>query len=441
MRAALGAAAIALIAAAAAAQTEDAAAPTTGLDIPADVIVFGRNDPAIRKPTAIVNGDIITRTDIEQRLALIRAANSDAKISEEELERLRAQVLRNLIDETLQIQEARANDIEVTGQEIAQSFERVARNFKRDPKQMSAYLDSIGSSEASIKRQIHGELAWNRLLRRRIEPFVNVGQEEVQAILDRLEAAKGQQEVRVGEIFLAATPETAQEVALNARRIVEQIRQGGSFAAYARQFSEASTAAVGGDLGWVRPEQLPDSLAQAAREMQIGTLAGPIEVPGGFSLLYMADKRQVLTADPRDATLSLRQLSVAFAPGTSPAQASERTAAFAQATQNISGCGAAQDVAQRLGAEVVDNDQVRIRDLPLQLQDMMINMQVGQATPPFGSPTDGVRVLVLCGRDEAQAAQGPSFERIMAQLEEQRVNMRARRYLRDLRRDAIVDYR
>lgn len=439
---ALLSAGVALIAAAATAQTADTPpASTSGLDIPADVIVFGRNDPALRKPTAIVNGDIITRTDIEQRLALIVAANGGQRVPPEELERLRAQVLRNLIDETLQIQEARGNKIEVTPQEIEQSYERVARNFKRTPAQMSEYLTGIGSSEASIKRQIHGELAWNRLLRRRIEPFVNVGQEEVQSIIDRLNAAKGQQEVRVGEIFLSATPETSQDVATNARRIIEQIRQGGSFQAYARQFSEASTAAVGGDLGWVRPEQLPDTLASVAREMQIGTLAGPIEVPGGFSILYMNDKRQVLTADPRDATLSLRQLAISFPPGTTQQQATERAAEFANATRSIAGCGAAQEVAQRLGAEVVDNDQIRIRDLPLQLQDMMVNLQVGQATPPFGSPADGVRVLVLCGRDEAETAQGPSFDRIMAQLEEQRVNMRARRYLRDLRRDAVVDYR
>jgi peptidyl-prolyl cis-trans isomerase SurA len=423
----------------------DAAQPASsgaaGLDIPADVIVFGRNDPTLRKPTAIVNGDIITRTDIEQRLALIVAANGAANVPPEELERLRAQVLRNLIDETLQIQEAAGNEIKVAQSEIQQSYERVATNFKRNPQQMTEYLASIGSSEGSIKRQIEGELAWSRLLRRRVEPFVNVGQEEVQSIMARLEAAKGAQEVRVGEIFLSATPETAQDVALNARRIIEQIRQGGSFAAYARQFSEASTAAVGGDLGWLRPEQLPDALADAARGMQIGTLAGPIQIPGGFSILYMTDKRQVLTADPRDALLSLRQLAIRFPDGLSESQAAARTAEFATATRAIQGCGAAQEVAQKLGAEVVDNDQIKVRDLPLQLQELMINLQIGQATPPFGSRTDGVRVLVLCGRDEAESAQAPSFDRIMAQLEEQRVNLRARRYLRDLRRDAIIDYR
>jgi peptidyl-prolyl cis-trans isomerase SurA len=422
------------------AQSEQDGSSLGGLNIPADIVVFGKNDIAVRKPTAIVNGDIITRTDVEHRLALILAANS-GRISPEETERLRTQVLRNLIDETLQIQEARGNKVTITRAEIDESFARIARNFKRTPEQMRDYLTQIGSSENSLKRQIEGEMAWNRLLRSRVAPFINVAQEEVQGIIDRLNASKGATEVRVGEIFMTATPENAAEVSNNLRRIMEQVRQGGSFIAYARQFSEASTAAVGGDLGWVRPEQLPDTLAAAAREMSSGQLAGPIEVPGGFSVLYMIDKRQVLTADPRDAVLALRQLAISFPPGTTQQQAAEKAAAFAAATRTIAGCGSAQKVAEQLGAEMVDNDQVRIRDLPAPLQEMMTNLQVGQASPPFGSPQDGVRVLVICGRDDPQTAQGPNAETIMAQLEEQRVSMRARRYLRDLRRDAVVDYR
>lgn len=412
----------------------------TGLNIPADVIVFGKNDPTLRKPTAVVNGDIITRTDVEQRLALIVAANGGT-MSAEELERLRTQVLRNLIDEVLEIQEARGNKITVSQAEIEDSYVRVSKNFKRTPEQLTAYLKQMGSSEASLKRQIEGELSWNRLLRRNVQPFINVSQEEVQGIVDRLNAAKGSTEVRVGEIFLSATPNNIEEVTNNARRIMQQVQQGGSFVAYARQFSEASTAAVGGDLGWVRPEQLPDALASATHEMAVGQLAGPIQVPGGVSILYMIDKRQVLTADPRDAVLALRQLSISFPAGTTQEQATQRASQFAEATRTIAGCGAAQKVAEQLGAELVDNDQVKIRDLPEQLQNLIVNLQVGQATPPFGSAKDGVRVLVICGRDDPQVASGANPEAIMAQLEDERVNLRARRYLRDLRRDAVIDYR
>ncbi|MGE4323949.1 MAG: peptidylprolyl isomerase [Sphingobium sp.] len=418
---------------------DDGGIQTRPLNIPGDVTIFGKSDPNVRKATAIINGRIITGTDVDQRLALIITANG-GKVSAEEKERLRVQVLRNLIDETLQIQEAAANDIRISPEEIDQSYERVAANFRQSPEQFNTYLRDQGSSASSIKRQIEGELAWSRLLRRNIQPFVNVSEDEVKAVVDRMNAAKGSDEVRIGEIYLSATPENQDQILANARNIIQQIQQGGSFAAYARQFSEASTAAVGGDLGWVRPAQLPDVLAQAATDMQVGQIAGPIPVPGGMSILYVMDKRKVLTTDPRDAVLSLKQLSVAFPAGISQAQASERAATFAAATKAIKGCGDAAEVGARLGADVVDNDNVTLRDLPPQLQDILIGLQVGQATPPFGSITDGVRVLVVCGRDEPGGAGTPNYEQIMAQMEEERVNKRARIYLRDLRRDAVIDY-
>lgn len=418
---------------------DEDAIPSSGLVLPKDISIFGKGDPNVRKATAVVNGAIITGTDVDHRLALIITANG-GKVAPEERERLRVQVLRNLIDEMLQIQEAAANDIRVDPAEVQQSYERVASNFRQSPDQFDAYLRQQGSSAASIKRQIEGELAWSRLLRRNVQPFVNVGEDEVRGVVERLNAAKGSDEFRIGEIYLSATPENAPQIAENARNIIEQIKQGGSFAAYARQFSEASTAAVGGDLGWVRPAQLPDELAQAATGMEVGQIAGPIQVPGGFSLLYVMDKRKVLTADPRDALLSLKQLSIAFPAGITRDEASQRAAAFAAATRGVQGCGTANDLGAKIGADVVDNDNVQVRDLPPQLQDMLLNLQIGEVTPPFGSVEDGVRVLVLCGRDDPQAAGTPSFEQIMAQMEDERVNKRARIYLRDLRRDAIIDY-
>ncbi len=418
----------------------DASLPQTGLNIPDELTIFGKNDPNVRRATAIVNGDIITGTDVGHRLALIVAANG-GEVSEEEKQRLRLQVLRNLIDETLQIQEAEANEITIGAEEVESTFRQVAQqNFKQDIDAFDQYLRTQGSSTDTLKRQIKGELAWSRLLRRNIQPFINVGDEEVNAIIERLNASKGTSEYRIGEIYMSASQETADQVAENMRKILEQIRAGGSFVAYARQFSEASTAATGGDLGWVRPAQLPQTLAEAAEQMQVGQVVGPISVPGGFSILYLIDSRQVLTADPRNALLSLKQLAISFPSGITESQAAAQANKFATATQAIKGCGAANEVAAQLGASVVDNDQVRLRDLPAALQGAIAELQIGQASQPFGSVEDGVRVLILCGRDDPQSASAPSFDDIMSRLENDRINKRAQIYLRDLRRDAIIEY-
>jgi peptidyl-prolyl cis-trans isomerase SurA len=412
---------------------------TGALDLPKDVTVFGTSDPNVRKATAIVNGTVITGTDVDQRLALVTLAN-EGKITDEERQRLQVQVLRNLIDETLQIQEAAANDIRIAPAELNENFARVAANFKSTPEAFAAYLKANGSSAASIKRQIEGELAWQRVLRRKVQPFVNVSQEEVKSVIDRMREAKGSEEYRIAEIYLSAAPEKQQQTADNARKIIEQIQKGGAFQAYARQYSEASTAAVGGDLGWVRPAQLPDELAASVQQMTPGQLAGPIALPGGFSIVYLVDKRRVLTADPRDATLSLKQIGINFPAGTTPQQAKTLADGFAKEAKAIQGCGSANAVAKTLNAEVVDNDGVKVRDLPPQLQQILLSLQVGQATPPFGTVSEGVRMLVLCGRDDPVEGALPSVEQVMGQMEEERVNKRARTYLRDLRRDAIIEY-
>lgn len=421
---------------------EDQSLPdNTGLNIPANLQIFGKLDPNVRKATAIVNDSVITGTDVDQRVALIIAANN-INLGDEERDRLRLQVLRQLIDEVLEIQQAKTADVTISKDEIDQSFARVAKNFGRTPQQFAAFLRQSGSSDRSIRRQIEAELAWSRYLRRRVEPFVNVGDEEVKAILARLEAAKGTEEFHLNEIYLSATPDRQDQVYANARQLIAEIGKGQApFGYFARNFSEASTRGVNGDLGWIRASQLPDQLGEAAKEMKIGQVAGPIAVPGGFSILFLVDKRQVLTADPRDARLNLKQMTIKFPPGTTQAQASARTAEFANVTRSLQGCGSVDKVAATIGAEVVDNDTIRIRDLPAPLQEIMLKLQVGEASPPFGSPTDGVRTLVLCGRDEASGGQLPGAEQIQSQLEQARVNLRAQQALRDLRRDAVVEYR
>ncbi|CAA9517174.1 MAG: Periplasmic chaperone and peptidyl-prolyl cis-trans isomerase of outer membrane proteins SurA [uncultured Sphingomonas sp.] len=448
-RFALAAAAITAGTVAAAQTAPRTSAPQTGatarnsvsaLRLPENPQLFGAGIPSVVKASAIVNGEVITQTDIDQRLALL-AISQGSPIPAEELERLRVQVLRNLIDETLQIQAAKAAEIDVTAADIDKTVARVAGNVKQTPEQMGAYLKANGSSLRSIRRQIEGEIAWQRLQRAKIESQISVGDEEVKAVIDRMNADKGTQEYRVGEIFLAASPANQQEVLANAGKIIAALQGGGSFVGYARQFSEASTAAVGGDLGWVRPQQLPEQLAAVVAQMGPGQLSQPIKVPGGYSIIAVQDTRKVLTADPRNAELSLKQVSINFPKGTSRAQAEPILARFASAAQNVGGCGGADKLAADFRGEVVSSDQVKLRELPPALQQMMVPMQVGQATRPFGSLDEGVRVLVICGRDEGNDASAPSEDQVFAQLTEERVNMRARRYLRDLRRDAIIDFR
>ena len=120
--------------------------PTTSLNIPGNVQLYGDAKPNVYRPSATVNGEIITATDIEQRLALIRIANNNVELPAEEMQRLRNQVFSNLIDEKLQIQEAKAAKIEIDENVANQQFARLAGRFKQTPEQFTQYLASKNSS-------------------------------------------------------------------------------------------------------------------------------------------------------------------------------------------------------------------------------------------------------------------------------------------------------
>ncbi len=409
------------------------------LNLPENPQLFGTTLPSVVKATAIVNGQVITQSDIDQRLALLAISNG-GNLPTGQLEQLRQQVLRNLIDETLQIQAAKADKITVTDRDIDRTVERVAGQNNQTPEQLAQYLKSHGSSIKSIRRQIEGEISWARLQQRRIESTVSVGDDEVKAVLDRLNAAKGTEEYRVSEIYLSAPGGDVSRAMSTANQILQQVGNGGSFAGYAREYSEASTAAVGGDLGWVRPPQLRnEALATALRSMRVGD-ARIVQVPGGVSIIAVQDERKVLAPDPRNAVLTLKQVTISFPKGTTRQQAEPIVARFAEAASTVAGCGGADKIASDFNGEVVSSDEVKMRDLPPALQEIMLPMQVGQATRPFGSIEEGVRTLVLCGRDEVDPG-APTFDQVYAQLNEERVTLRARRYLRDLRRDAVIEFR
>ena len=230
-----------------------------------------------------------------------------------------------------------------TTRDVDSYYGRFAQNFHRTPEQFSAYLRSIGSSDRSLKRQIRGELAWQRLQRRQIEPFVTVGDDEVQAVIDRINAAarhlgiSGRRDLHVrdaGDRRPGRRPMP--------RGSSQQLRAGASFQAYARQFSEASTAALGGDLGWVR-RRAASRRARRDRPADAGRRDQRAD-PGAGRRLDRRGRRQAPDPRRRSARRDAEpDADVARHAGRHDRGAGARRApsSSAPATQSMGGCGGA----------------------------------------------------------------------------------------------------
>ncbi len=244
------------------------------------------------RPAAVVNDEVISVFDLVMRTRLA-ILGSGVKDTQQTRNRISKQVLRRLIDERLQLQEATRLDITVDDAEIDEAVDGMAQQNKMTRQKFIETLRRRGVLETSLTEQIRARLAWQAVAARRLRPSVNVSDQEVDEIVASIQATQGDLQYRVGEIFLAV--ENAQqedEVVQNAGRLVEQLRSGANFSGLARQFSQSATANLGGDLGWISKVQLGDELSNALSGLKPGDFVGPVRTLSGYSILLLREQRQ-----------------------------------------------------------------------------------------------------------------------------------------------------
>jgi peptidyl-prolyl cis-trans isomerase SurA len=212
------------------------------------------------RAAAVINDEVISQLDLDMRLKLAILAIGQPD-SPQLRKRLITQVIRTLIDERLQSQEAERLDITVADEQVDAAAAEIAQRNKLSDEAFAAMMQSRGIIPNAFREQIRSQLRWSQLVARRLRPSVEVSEDEVEEVVRRITASRGLKQRRVSEIFLAVgTALEEDEILVNAQRLIEQLRAGGSFPSLARQFSEAASAARGGDLGWIQEGQLPEEL-------------------------------------------------------------------------------------------------------------------------------------------------------------------------------------
>ncbi len=386
---------------------------------------------------AVVNEQAITLSDVLGRLQLA-LVSSGLPDSQESRQRLLPQVLRLLIDETLQTQEARRLNITVNDTEIESELRQIAQRNRLTVDQFQEALRGAGVPISTLRQQIRASIAWSKLVQRRIRPTIQIGDDEINAYAERIRANAGKPEYLVSEIFLAVDDQTNEaEVARLAERLVDQIGQGASFPAVAQQFSQSAGAATGGDLGWVQQGQLDQAVDETLRQLQPGQFSRPIRGIGGYHIIWVRDQRTVAASDPGNIEVSIGQLIL---PVPDPARNAEVQNLAQQLVREVSSCDALKAASERIeGAQLGSVPLTRMAEVPQQLAGFVSNLPVGQPTQPLNTD-QGWMILMVCER-QVPPGSLPPRDQIANILGIERLDMLQRRYLRDLRRQAFVDVR
>jgi peptidyl-prolyl cis-trans isomerase SurA len=386
------------------------------------------------RAAAVVNDEIISMLDLEMRLRLAILVTGQ-KDSPRLRNRLTAKVIRGLIDERLQIQEAERLGITITDEQLGLAVEDISRRNNLTPENFIKLLQSRGILPRAFLDQVRAELTWRALVGRRLRPSVQITDDEVEEVVRRIVAISGAARRRVSEIFLAVdTVLQEDEVRANAERLIEQLREGADFASLARQFSESATAAQGGNLGWIQDGQLPEELDTALANMRPGMLSRPIRALSGYHILRLVDEQQTSLGD---VTLHLKQILFAVPSDASEEQRREAVDRAVEARQQITGCAGLDELASKIGAPGSgDLGTVKPSDLPPQIRHAVMSLPIGQASQPV-PVSGGLSVLVVCDRADS----GIDRDRVKERLTGEQLDLLSRRFMRDLRRDANVDIR
>lgn len=399
-------------------------------------VAQNRNDATVGV-VATVNGEAITGLDLEMRIRLV-ALTSRQRYSNALRKQLSPAVLKSLITERLQLQEAKRINVKISAKEITDAILRLEQNNRMPRGRLFKILRSQNIDPRTLVDQIRAALAWRQVVRRVMQARVQVSEQEIDELLARLALDKNRLQYRLSEIYIPVTSSAQeQQAARTAQRILQRIRRGAQFAALAREFSQSSTAGQGGDMGLVFEGQLPRQLDDALKKVRTGQVIGPIRAAGGYYILSVRDRRTMSggNTDKNVLTLVRAVFPVSRTTNKTP------TAAYSVARKANAAsktCKAFAENAQKAGARGVQITPATVpARLPPVVRRYVMATKTGQLSRAIIAPN-----AVLVYRRCAKIGSGlPSRDEVRQSLVRQKLNAQIQGYLRDLQRAAFIDIR
>jgi peptidyl-prolyl cis-trans isomerase SurA len=395
---------------------------------------------------AVVNGFAISNYDLDQRMALF-LATSGIRTTPDNLPQIRAQVMRSLEDEVIELQEAEKHKIGASNDEVQASLKRIAGDNKMSVEQLMASLMRAGVTSRTFAQQISAQIVWQKLVAARYGADVVISDDQLDDAMKRLKLGADKPQFLLSEIYVAVDrPEDDSKVKESMTQIARAIMAGAPFQNVATQFSQSPSAANGGDIGWMVQGQLPDELDSAVVKLKPDQITPPIRSVGGYYLLLLRARRNPAGTHgsapaevDANAALPLDRLLI---PLSADANETLKTRAMTLANNirsDVKSCAQLETVAHQLPTTRFSRlGSVDPKDLDADLRAGLAKTGPGDMVPPYFSRA-GLEVIMRCDAPAANAADAlPTREELRQQLFMQQMSERAKSYLQGLRRDAVV---
>ena len=400
---------------------------------------------------AVVGNQVITRYDLDLRVqSLQQQLAREQGGATPPAGQLRAQVLKDMIDEYALAEFAEQSGIEVSDATLERALQQVAGNNHLSVDDLRRQVADQGMGWKDFRAQIRREVLIARLRQRDVASKVNVSDQEIDDYLAAQHARQGQiagnTQLHLAQIFVPLPDQPSAEQLKGARTVIDDaaaaLRQGKRFSAVAREFSMDQQAAQGGDMG-VRPaSQWPSLFVQAVRDLQPGQVTGVIRSPAGFHILELVARQDASPLPQTAMQAHVREIVIRADGDASRKSAVHELQGVRRAVEagEVSFEAKAKEISQDLGSARDGGDLgwVLPGQLPAALDAALEGLNPGEVSQPLQLPGKIV-LLQLVDRREHALAQGQERAVVRSMLLQQKEakafkdlvdDVRARTYVR-----------
>lgn len=400
----------------------------------------------IDRIVAVVNNEVITRGDLEERFRVATAQLKRQGTSPPPRDVLEKQILDRMVIDRVQLQLARETGLRVDDTELDRALQRIAQENKLTLPQLREALEKDRVPFAKFREDIRNEIVLGRLRQREVDNKIVVSESEIESFITAQQGREQRrEEFNISHVLVTvpenAAPEQIQLRRARAEQALQQIRTGADFRQVAATFSDAPDALQGGTLGWRDSERLPTLFVDALRPLEKGGVAPIVRSPNGFHILKLNDRRgastQIIVRQTRARHILIKTNELV-----PEAEARRRLESLRERLENKA------DFAELARLQSEDTSNVRGGDLGWlspgdtvpEFDRAMNALAIGQISEPVQTPFGWHLIQVMERRNADMSRERQRLEARKA-LRERKSDESYQEWLRQLRDRAYIEYR
>ena len=395
-------------------------------------------DGSLFAPRMVINGQVVTNFEVEQRALFLRALRAPGDPEKE--------ALKALMRDRLAAQAAEDAGISVTAEQVTQGLEEFASRANLTAEQFTAALADEGVAPETFRDFVSNGILWREVVRSKFGAQIRISEAQIDRALAE-NAKTPQVRVLLSELILPVQGQDVTPV-LDQARSIRAESSGAAFASAARQFSAAPSAERGGRLDWLEVTNLPPAIASQVLTLSPGEVSDPIVVPQAVVLFQLNGISDVASAMPAQVEVEYAQF--ALPPNLDPATVQAQ----------VDGCGDLYPLARGLPPEQLRVTRQMMGAVPQDIGLELAKLDVGEAV--LRQRAGYTELLMLCLRagipeadpaaqaavpvtaDEGEAAQDTPLvdrEAVRNRLGNAQLTAMAEAYMEELRSEAIIEER